>query len=163
MWVWTTHFPRKKLRLFLAAVILLFIALFFLLHMAASHTSSAAEAPTLTSNADRVAYLAGYGWEVSPEPLETLQLIFPEVLPDSYIEYNKLQKTQGFDLTSCCGKQVQRYTYQVLNAPQHPTGVQINLYICENQPVAGDVIVTRENGFQSGLAFPQAKEKETGP
>ena len=91
MWVWTTRFPRKKLRLFLAAVILLLIALFFLLHMAAP---SAAEAPTLTSNADRVAYLASYGWEVSPEPLETLQLIFPEVLPDSYIEYNKLQKTQ---------------------------------------------------------------------
>ena len=162
MWIWTARFSRKKLWLFLAFMILLITALFFL-YMTASHASPAVEVPTLTNNADRVAYLSGYGWEVSPEPLETLQLAFPEILPDSYIEYNKLQKTQGFDLTPCCGKQVQRYTYQVFNAPQHPTGVQINLYICENQPVAGHVIVTGENGFQSGLAFPQAKGKETGP
>ena len=76
-------------------------------------------------------------------------------LSGDYITYNDLQKSQGFDLETCCGKQVTRYTYTVTNYPQRPDGVQLNLYICEDLPVAGDVVCTGTDGFQDTLVFPQ--------
>lgn len=113
------------------------------------------EQPYLSSNGERVAYLRELGWEIDSEPLTTLQFLLPPKLSGDYITYNDLQKSQGFDLETCCGKQVTRYTYTVTNYPQRPDGVQLNLYICENLPVAGDVVCTGTDGFQDTLVFPQ--------
>ena len=113
------------------------------------------EQPYLSSNGERVAYLRELGWEIDPEPLTTLQFLLPPKLSGDYITYNDLQKSQGFDLETCCGKQVTRYTYTVTNYPQRPEGVQLNLYICEDLPVAGDVVCTGTDGFQDTLVFPQ--------
>lgn len=52
-------------------------------------------------------------------------------------------------------QQVTRFTYTVTNYPQRPDGVQLNLYICEDLPVAGDVVCTGTDGFQDTLVFPQ--------
>lgn len=97
----------------------------------------ATQQPLLTGNAERVAYLQELGWEVVEEPVTTLQFLLPPQLKGDYVAYNALQRTQGFDLEQCCGKQVTRYTYTVTNYPQRPEGVQLNLYICEDLPVAG--------------------------
>ena len=87
--------------------------------------------------------------ELGNTPLEKLTTIQIQKF------YNDLQKSQGFDLETCCGKQVTRYTYTVTNYPQRPDGVQLNLYICEDLPVAGDVVCTGTDGFQDTLVFPQ--------
>ena len=68
-----------------------------------------------------------------------------------------LQKSQGFDLTACCGKQVARYTYAVTNYPGDREGVQVNLYVCEGLAVAGDVCCTGAEGFRNPLAYPENK------
>lgn len=107
------------------------------------------------SAADRLAYLAALGWEVESEPVETLRLQLPDSLADSeYEAYNELQQSQGFDLASCCGRQVVRYTYTVLNYPGRESQVQLNLYCCDGAVVAGDVMALGEEGFQGPLAFP---------
>ena len=62
---------------------------------------------------------------------------------------------QGFDLETCCGKQVTRYTYTVTNYPEIPQGVQANLYLWGDQIIGGDVIFTGQGGFQTDLAFPK--------
>ena len=113
------------------------------------------EQAVIAVNGERVAYLRELGWEIDPEPLTTLQFLLPPKLSGDYITYNDLQKAQGFDLETCCGKQVTRYTYTVTNYPQRPDGVQLNLYICEDLPVAGDVVCTGTDGFQDTLVFPQ--------
>ena len=110
--------------------------------------------PQLTGNAERVAYLQEMGWQVEEEPVTTLQFLLPPQLKGDYVAYNALQKSQGFDLEPCCGKQVTRYTYTVTNYPQRPDGVQLNLYVCEDLPVAGDVVCTGADGFQNTLVFP---------
>lgn len=112
--------------------------------------------PELTDNTQRVEYLQSLGWEVEPEPVETLQFLLPESLAEPYLSYNQLQKEQGFDLSEYCGKQVNRYTYTVLNYPNRPDDVQINLYICENRPAAGDVFCSGADGFQATLVYPEA-------
>lgn len=86
--------------------------------------------------------------------METLQFLLPEELSEPYLTYNQLQEEQGFDLSSCCGKQVSRYTYTVTNYPGRAEGVQANLYICEEAPVAGDILCPGADGFQDTLVFP---------
>ena len=106
------------------------------------------------SNADRVAYLAEYGWEVSPEPLSTEELLIPAEMDESYQEYLDLQLSQGFDLTQYAGKRVKRYTYEIYNYPSGETGVQANLLIHRSAVIGGEVLSSRLNGFLHGLAMP---------
>ena len=155
MLIWTTRFTRKKAVLAVVALGLVFAAAVLLAGKATDDKSSAAE-PLLT-NEDRVAYLQSLGWEVEAEPVETLQFLLPEALEEPYLTYNQLQLEQGFDLSACCGKQVSRFTYHVTNYPDHPNGVQLNLYVCENLPVAGDICSPGAGGFQAGLRFPETE------
>lgn len=152
MMIHTIRLTRKKA---VMAVLLAGAALIVLiLLLGRSGSPDQISRPLLTGNAERVAYLRELGWEVEEEPLTTLQFLLPPELKGDYVAYNALQKTQGFDLEPCCGKQVTRYTYAVTNHPQRSEGVQLNLYVCEDLPVAGDVVCTGADGFQNTLVFP---------
>lgn len=157
MMIFTTRFSRKKA---VFAVILLGVLMAALILLVGNLPEPKPAAPQLLTNEDRIAYLQSFGWEVSPEPLETLQFLLPAYLAEPYVTYNELQKTQGFDLTACCGKQLSRYTYEVINYPDRPEGVQVNLYLCEETPVAGDIFCPGDDGFQQTLFYP---EIEDGP
>ena len=153
MLIWTAKFSRKK-----AVVSMIAFGLVMALLVVLTGRLSAEEGSAqikLLSNEDRVAYLEDLGWQIQPEPLETLQFILPEALEEPYLSYNTLQMAQGFDLSACCGKQISRYTYAVTNYPGRPTGVQANLYLCEEQPVAGDIFCPGTDGFQTTLVYPQ--------
>ena len=155
MLIWTTKFSRKKAVL---SIIVMGIVMAALIVLVGRQDAQETAQPQLTDNAQRITYLRSFGWELESEPLETLQFLLPETLEEPYLTYNDLQKTQGFDLSACCGKQVSRYTYAVTNYPGRPDGVQLNLYVCEDLPVAGDVCCPGADGFQETLLFPQAKE-----
>ena len=106
------------------------------------------------SNQDRIDYLSAYGWQVSEEPITTQELLIPKEMDGSYAEYLALQNSQGFDLQKYAGKRVKRYTYEVLNYPTGETGVQVNLLICKNTVVGGEVLSPQLDGFLHGLAMP---------
>ena len=153
MLIWTARISKRAkaaLAVILAGVLLAVV----LLLMGRSDDGQAAQWQ-LTTNEDRVAYLESLGWQVEPEPVETLQFLLPEKLEEPYLTYNELQDSQGFDLSACCGKQVARYTYTVTNYPGRPEGVQANLYVCEGQPVAGDILCAGADGFQDTLVYPE--------
>ncbi len=154
MLIWTARLSRKKAALAVIAAGALAIALLFFLGRAPGEESAA---PQLLTNEDRVAYLQSMGWEIGAEPLETLQFLLPEELAEPYLTYNELQNAQGFDLSRCCGKQVSRYTYAVSNYPGRSEGVQLNLYVCEGAPVAGDVCCPGAGGFQESLVYPKSE------
>lgn len=153
MMIFTAKLSRKKAVLTVIGVGLVMAALILLAGRDADQTPE--QAPQLTDNSQRVAYLQSLGWDVAPEPLETLQFLLPEELAEPYLSYNELQKEQGFDLSQCCGKQVSRFTYAVTNYPGRTQGVQANLYVCEDLPVAGDVCCPGADGFQTTLEFPE--------
>ena len=155
MLIWTAKFSRKKAVAAVIAMGIVMAALIILMGRMEENT----EPPLLTDNPQRVAYLQSLGWEVEPEPVETLQFLLPDTLAEPYLSYNVLQTAQGFDLTPCLGKQVSRYTYAVTNYPDRAEGIQANLYICEDQPVAGDICCPGANGFQEALirTSPQAQ------
>ena len=158
MFIWTTRFSKKKA---VAAAILMGLVMAALIILTGRADRNAApEAPKLNDNTQRVAYLQSLGWAVEAEPLETLQFLLPDTLNSTYLAYNELQRLQGFDLTACCGKQVNRYTYTVTNYPGRPEGVQANLYICEEAAVAGDICCPGEGGFQERLIPAEKSPKQ---
>lgn len=114
------------------------------------------EVITAATNEKRVAYLEALGWQVEPQPIETLDLQLPEKLEGEWDAYAKLQKGQGLSFSEFAGQAVKRYTYTVTNYPEIPQGVQANLYLWGDQIIGGDVIFTGQGGFQTDLAFPKA-------
>ena len=155
MMIQAIRLTRKKAAAAVIAAGAVLAALILLLGQRGGEPAQA-ERPLLADNEARVAYLQDLGWELLPEPVTTLQFLLPPKLSGDYIAYNALQKSQGFDLEPCCGKQVTRYTYTVTNYPDRPEGVQLNLYLCEDLPVAGDVVCTGADGFQNPLAYPES-------
>lgn len=156
MMIVTARFDRKKA---VAAVLVLGALMALCIVLVGQKDAPPSEAVKLECNEDRLEYLQSMGWELEPEPLETLQFLMPEQLEEPYLSYNELQDAQGFDLSVSCGKQVERYTYCVKNYPERPTGVQLNLYICEEKPVGGDVCCPGRNGFQRSLVYPADQAK----
>ena len=153
MMIVTTRLTRKKAVL---GVLGLGALMALAIILAAAHDAPEEGLPPLDSNEARVEYLSSLGWELNPEPLETLQFLLPEKLEEPFLSYNELQDSQGFDLSTCCGKQVARYTYAVSNYPGRSDGVQLNLYICEEKAVAGDVFCPGADGFQGPIVYPRS-------
>lgn len=153
MFIWTTRLRKKKA--LLATVLIVALVILLIILSGFLHKSAENGVGRLDTEESRTDYLKDLGWEVFPDPVATLQLQLPDPLTEDYAAYNKLQKVQGFNLEDLKGRQVTRYTYTVLNYPGHPDGVQVNLYLCEGIPAAGDIIVTGTDGFQAGLTFPK--------
>ena len=153
MLIFTTRLSKRKAALAVIAAGVLLAAVICLVSWLRG--APAGDLPQVADNPQRIAYLQSLGWEVETEPVETLQFLLPDPLAEPYLTYNELQKEQGFDLAACAGKQVARYTYAVTNYPGRPDGVQLNLYVCEDLPVAGDVCCPGAEGFQEGLEFPE--------
>ena len=152
MFIDTAKIDRAR-RALLLTVLLLAVsaAVFCLCRRAGAAEDGRVRAAT---NEERVAYLASLGWEVEAEPLESLRLTLPDALEEPYRAYNELQQRQGFDLTPCLGKALERYAYRVRNYPGRSDGCQIDLYVHNGRIVAGDVLCTGANGFIDTLAFP---------
>lgn len=151
MKIWNIRLTKKRAAGAVVAAGLALMGLLFYLGRPAEEGEASCLPDT---NEARVEYLSQWGWEVDPEPVETLQFLLPDTLEEPYLSYNVLQKSQGFDLSRCCGKQVSRYTYLVTNYPGDREGVQVNLYLCEGEPVAGDVCCAGADGFRNPLEYP---------
>ena len=161
MMIFTAKLTKKKVALCVVFAGLCIGLVILLLGLKNNDSAAAPDFPSpvgITDNDDRLAYLKAYGWEVSEEPVETLRLVLPKTIEGSWISYNDLQLQQGFDLTPYCGQKAERFTYAVTNYPNIPEGVQVNLYLCNDTVVAGDIFCTGENGFQAALCFPDGQE-----
>ena len=112
------------------------------------------ETITLVDTTAMVEYLQGLGWQVESDPIETLDLQLPQQLTESWGDYAAMQDEQGFPFTDYAGQAIRRYTFRVTNYPGVESGVQANLYLCEDVLIGGDIVATGKGGFQHGLAYP---------
>lgn len=147
------HFRlRKRLLAAGAAALALLVALVCILPGCRSKETQPITAGT---EEQRLAYLESLGWTVEPTPVETLDLRLPDRLEGEWKDYAKVQSDQGLPFSNFAGQSVRRYTYNVTNYPGIEKGVQVNLFVCGEQLIGGDIISLAENGFQTGLAFPK--------
>ena len=151
--MYVIHLKLRKQAMLVSAVVLALCisAAFFL----PGCRSNAAEPIPAATEEQRQAYLSDLGWAVNSMPVETLDLQLPQTLNEGWTEYAKLQEEQNLPFADYAGQTVRRFTYAVTNYPGIPQGVQVNLYVCEEQLIGGDIISLGENGFQTGLAFPK--------
>ena len=103
---------------------------------------------------DVIAFLAQFGWEVEPEPLEEMKIRIPEEFDKVMKSYNELQRGQGLDLAKYRGKEVTRYTFAVTNYPKYKGTVMANVILYRNRVIAGDLCSSDVTGFIHGFGNP---------
>ena len=154
MIIFTARVPKRQLLAAgAAALCCVFAVLAFTLPLGGRAVAASAEVKHVKTNDDRLAYLNGLGWQVSPQPIATEELLIPEQFDDSYQDYLQLQSDQGFDLNQYRGRRVKRYTYQLTNYPAQAEPVQIALLVYKNKVVGGQ-IQSSSGSFLHGLTLP---------
>jgi hypothetical protein len=104
---------------------------------------------------DRIAFIAQFGYEVEPEPVESVEFTLPAEFDRALAGYNELQRAEGLDLSRYAKKTVTRYTYTVKNYPDYEGTVYINLIIHRDRVVACDICSADPSGFVEGLHLPR--------
>ena len=150
MMVMTAKVDKKKIGIVLAAIVAVIAALVLLF----GGGKDAPEVPTVSSNDDRVQFLASFGWEVATSPVQTSQVRIPAQESDVFTRYNALQKSMGYDLSEYAGKTVMRYVYTVKNYPGATEPVYATILISNNQVIGGDVTDTAATGVVQGFDMP---------
>lgn len=154
MMVMTAKVDMKKILIALAVVVVLIIGLIAIFKGGNSTATATTAANTVTTNDDRVKFLADFGWEVGTSPAETSQVRIPTDTSEVFDRYNALQKSQGYDLSAYSGKNVMRYVYKVENYPDATEPVYATLLIYKNQVIGGDITDTAAKGKIQGFRKP---------
>lgn len=106
----------------------------------------------IKTNEDRVKFLSQFGYEVSEDPIETVEITLPEKFDKVYAGYNELQKAQGLDLSKYRRKTVMRYTYELKNYDGYNGGkVLANVIVYRGRVIGGDVCSADPQGFVHGF------------
>ncbi|MBQ6381785.1 MAG: DUF4830 domain-containing protein [Clostridia bacterium] len=108
------------------------------------------------SNDQRIAFIRNFGYDVLSEPVEVKDITIPEQFNDTYISYNEIQVSQGFDLSRYKGKQAKSYSYAVTNYPEIKDSektVRANLIVYNSKIIAGDVCSVKLDGFMHAFNY----------
>lgn len=89
----------------------------------------------------------GYTFDISSE--QKKQTIIPSVFDDVYEQYNKLQISQGFDLSDFQGKTVDIYTIKIDNYGENEDNVYATIMVYDGVIIGGDVHSTELDGFMT--------------
>ena len=164
MLVMTAKVDMKKIALILGIAVAVIIGL-ILLFGGNSDTQTTAATP-VSNNDARVKFLENLGWEIAASPVESGQVRIPEEMSEVFDRYNRLQKTQGYDLSTYAGKNVMRYVYKVENYPDATEPVYATVLVYKNQIVGGDITDTSPGGKVQGFKIAKmnpVKPTETEP
>lgn len=129
------------------------LALALMLCLVGGRSGSSAAASALSARSalsDPGSYLASLGWEVEGEPVLD-RVALPETFDDSYAEFLRLQEAGGFDLRSCAGAVVTRYTFTLTNYPSGEEGVLADVMVLDGRIVGGEIRSPALDGFMAPL------------
>ena len=145
MFVVSVKTGKKRMILVLAALLAVLTAL-----LAAAKLLGAAHGadslPAGETNGERLAFLAGYGWEAEEEPVELREVVIPDEFDDVYLRYNEVQKAQGMDLLPYAGKTCSQWIYNVTNYPSEGA-VHASILVLDGKIIGGDLSSTEIDGF----------------
>lgn len=112
--------------------------------------ASVPDSKNVKKRSDRIEFLKGCGIEVDADSESVKSVTIPEEFDEVYSEYNDLQLSQGFNLEKYKGKEIECYTYDVINFDGGTPAVA-NLMIYKNRVIGGDLSSAEMNGFQQGF------------
>lgn len=161
MMILTAKVDFKKVMVVLLSVAAVLLAL--ILAFGGRSKGAAATTAAVSANDDRVKFLEGFGWQVTPAPKEASQVRIPEESGEMFRRYNALQKGQGYDLSKFSGKKVMRYVYEINNYPGAQEPVYATVLVYKNKIIGGDVTDTSAHGKIRGFQMPVAAAQPTQP
>lgn len=88
-------------------------------------------------------YLKNLGYEF--KLIDEKQIVIPKQFNDSMMEYNKLQKSQGFNLQKYAGKVCKQLKYTVHKNKTNPDDINVNLIVYDGNVIGGDLNKKYEN------------------
>lgn len=100
---------------------------------------------------DAAKFLNQFGWKISGNAVETVELKIPSEFDNVFTEYNEIQKRQGLDLGKYRRKNVTRYTFEVTNYPDATGTVLASVIVYKGNVIAGDLCQSGANGFVVGF------------
>lgn len=152
MFVLTAKLSKAKIAI--AALIVLAIIAALILFVGGKDKAS--DAPvTVSSNDDRVTFLASFGWSVNAEPVQVQQVTIPGKEDSEVFErYNELQVSQGYDLTGYAGENAMRYVYEVLNYPDATAPVYATVLVHDGAVIGGDITGSAPDAPIHGFSMP---------
>ncbi len=152
--------PSKKIKLFSGAFLLcvcLCVAAALFIKSIGTNSSEnlVLSVNNNASSSEQVLeFISNFGWEVANEPDEIREIVIPIEFDEVYKSYNEIQLSQGYDLTKYAGERVKNWTFTVLNYPGYENAefIKINILICDNVVIGGDVCSIKLDGFMHGFA-----------
>ena len=100
-----------------------------------------------STNAARIGYINGLGYTADDTAAVSKEIVIPTTFSQVYSEYNKLQKTAGFDLLPYRGKTATVYTYPSADGGE----LVINLIVSDKLIIGGDFSSVRIDGEMKAL------------
>ena len=161
MMVMTAKVDMKKIALILGAIAAGIIAVILL--FGGNSDARTTSAPAASNNDARVKFLQDFGWDVANSPVESSQVRIPDTTTEVFDRYNRLQKSQGYDLSKLAGKNAMRYVYKVNNYPGATDPVYATVLVHKNEIVGGDITDTSPKGKVQGFKMPQSGTENTVP
>lgn len=155
MMVVTAKVNLKKILIILGVIAVLIVGC--ILIFGGNDTDQPAAATNVSDNDSRIAFLQGFGWQVSTSPVSSGQVKIPDAQSAVYQRYNELQKSQGYDLTQYAGQTVMRYVYKITNYPGATDPVYATVLVFQGQIIGGDVTNTAAKGVVQTFKFPENK------
>ncbi len=157
MFIVSLKASKKKIWAAVAIVVILVAGCFLVLNKGGDDTTATCAIGeynlVVTDNASRIDFLAQFGWETSPEPVEITEVMIPVDFNDTYREYNNIQIAQGLDLSKYAGKTCKRWTYEITNYPGAEKTVRANLLILNDRVIGGDICSVQMDGFLHGFVY----------
>ena len=144
MFVVSVKTGKKRMILVLAALLAVLTALLAAAKLLGT-AHGADSLPAGETNGERLAFLAGYGWEAEEEPVELREVVIPDEFDDVYLRYNEVQKAQGMDLLPYAGKTCSQWIYNVTNYPSEEA-VHASILVLDGKIIGGDLSSTEIDG-----------------
>jgi len=159
MMVMTAKVDMKKILTVAGIAVALLIAAVYIL--GGDEESAATVAPSVSTNDGRVKFLTDFGWDVAGSPVESSQVRIPEESSEVFDRYNRLQKSQGYDLSQYAGKNVMRYVYKINNYPGAGEPVYATVLVHKNKIIGGDITDTAVKGQIRPFQMPKEATEST--
>ena len=155
----TAKLSKRKILLIAALLLAAVVVLCLCLHGGGDAEPAPEAAPEaaqadVSTNEGRIAFLQGFGWEVSPEAVQTQEVRVPAEENEVFQRYNELQRSQGYDLTQYAGKTLRRYVYTITNYPDGEGTYYATVLVYKKDVAGGDVCSAAQNGVMHSFEMP---------
>lgn len=139
-------FNRKKIIFYSVSV----ISALCLIAVIVGFCSSRSDGKTDGTNAICVSFLKEKKVKLAAESPQSIEnTLLPQEFPETVLQYNELQKKQGFDLSDFAGKTVTKYTYTVKDKARDDVVAVVFVY--SGKIIGGDLHSVGVDGCMTGF------------